>query len=216
MTIGIKPTSPCTAYGYIQKGESRTAPDGEGNDIPIYKVDRFREKPNASLAEEFLKQGNFCWNAGIFVWKNSTVVRELRQHCPELAVFIEGMQTTEDFSQTVREQFSALPKISIDYALMEKASCVFNIEAAFDWDDLGNWVSAGKYFETDAQGNACNTTLTSVDSNNNIVYTGGEVHVALLGINDLVVVQTPDAILIAAKEAVRRNEEIGWTKLRTS
>ena len=202
VTIGIKPTSPCTAYGYIQKGERKTVTTGDEEGAPVYQVKSFREKPNAQLAEEFLEQGNYLWNAGIFVWKISTVVGELRQHCPELAAFVDELQKSEDFSKTVRGRFSELPKISIDYALMEKSSCVLNIEAAFDWDDLGNWVTAGKYFKTDAQGNACNTALTSVDSTNNVVYTEGDTHVALLGINDLVVVHTPDAILIAPKNSM--------------
>ncbi len=202
VTIGIKPTSPCTAYGYIQKGERRNVTTDDEESAPVYQVESFREKPNAQLAEEFLEQGNYLWNAGIFVWKISTVVGELRQHCPELAAFVDELQKSEDFSKTVGGRFSELPKISIDYALMEKASCVLNIDAAFDWDDLGNWVTAGKYFKTDAQGNACNTALTSVDSTNNVVYTEGDTHVALLGINDLVVVHTPDAILIAPKKSM--------------
>lgn len=202
VTIGIKPDWPCTAYGYIQKGEQKLALEGDGNVVPVYQVESFREKPNAALAQEFLEQGNYCWNAGIFVWQVSTVLRELEQHCPELAEFAAELQGAADFSQTVKNEFSRLPKISIDYALLEKASCVLNIEAAFDWDDLGGWMSAGTYLETDAQGNASNTGLTSVDSNNNVVYTDGDVHMALLGVNDLVVVQTPDAILIAAKKAM--------------
>lgn len=202
VTIGIKATWPCTAYGYIQKGKQRRAAESNGSALEVYQVDSFREKPNAELAAQFIEQGNFAWNAGIFVWKLATVIRELNQHCPQLAGFVEELQKSEDFSQTVREQFSQLPKISIDYALMEKAECVFNIEATFAWDDLGNWVSAGKYFETNKQGNACNTALTSVGSNNNVVYSEDEVHVALLGVNNLIVVQTSDAILVAAEKAM--------------
>lgn len=202
VTIGIKPTWPCTAYGYIEKGEQLQKAQRQDGARPAYKVACFREKPNTQLATEFLDQGNFAWNAGMFIWQISTVVRELRQHCPELAGFVEEVQMSSDFSQTVRDRFSKLPKISIDYALMEKASCVLNIEAAFDWDDLGGWESAGKYIETDFLGNACNSDLTAIESNNNLVYSDSGVHVALLGVNDFVVVQTPDAILVAAKKAM--------------
>ncbi len=202
VTIGIKPTWPCTAYGYIQKGDQQSVDESNENSVPVYQVECFREKPNADLAKEFLEQGNFSWNAGIFVWQISTVIQEFKRHCPELAEFVAELQGSADFSQTVKDKFSSLPKLSIDYALMEKASCVLNIEASFDWDDLGDWLSAGKYLETDAQGNACNTGLTSVDSTNNVVYADGDKHVALLGVNDFVVVQTPDAILVAAKESM--------------
>jgi len=202
VTIGITPTWPCTAYGYIEKGERLLGTKSGDETGSAYKVECFREKPNAQLAAEFLKQGNFTWNAGMFIWQISTVVSELEQHCPELAVFVEEVKMSADFSQTVRDRFSKLPKISIDYALMEKASCVLNIEAAFDWDDLGGWESAGKYLETDTQGNACNTDLTTIESNNNLVYSDEGVHVALLGVNDFVVVQTPDAIFVADKKAM--------------
>lgn len=210
VTIGIEPTWPCPTYGYIQKDESKPgsgANRAEG-DASVCRVGQFREKPNARLAEEFLEQGNFSWNTGIFVWRIPTVVRELQLHCPELAAFIGELQKTADFLQTVREQFAQLPKISIDYALMEKASNVLNIEACFDWDDLGSWVSAGKYFSTDVQGNACNSPVTPVDSANNIVYTDGDVHVALLGVDNIVLVQTPDAILVAAREAVDQLKDL--------
>ncbi|NOX99930.1 MAG: mannose-1-phosphate guanylyltransferase [Verrucomicrobia bacterium] len=203
VTIGIKPTWPCTAYGYLQNGEQVAAAEGEDElTNSVCYVESFREKPNAKLAKEFLEQGNFSWNAGIFVWQVSTVVRELERHCPELADFVEKLQNSENFSQTVDDEFSKLPKLSIDYALMEKAACVLSIAASFDWDDLGGWLSAAKYLETDAQGNACNTRLTSVDSNNNVVYADDEVHVALLGVNDFVVVQTSDAILVASRDAM--------------
>lgn len=200
ITIGIKPTWPCTAYGYIQKGKALTESQQQEN--PVYQVECFREKPNTRLAAEFLKQGNFTWNAGIFVWGIATLTRELEHHCPPLADFIEVLRTSTDFPLSIQQHFSTLPKISIDYALMEKASCVLNIEATFDWDDLGNWVSAGKYFEGKSQGNVTNTSMTSVESSDNVVYSEDKVHVALLGVNNLIVVQTPDAILVAAKEAM--------------
>ncbi|MCF6311453.1 MAG: NTP transferase domain-containing protein [Verrucomicrobiales bacterium] len=202
ITIGIKPSWPCTDYGYIQKGAAFTSASSKRQKSPVYQVDCFREKPNAQLAAEFIEQGNFTWNAGIFVWAIPTLIRELQQHCPPLAEFIEVLRTSADFSQSIQQHFSTLPKISIDYALMEKASCVLNIEATFDWDDLGNWVSAAKYFEKNSQGNVANTSMTSVESSDNVVYSEDKVHIALLGVNNLIVVQTSDAILVAAKGAM--------------
>lgn len=208
VTIGIKPSWPCTAYGYIQKGRQKPPSPGDENTPPVYQVDSFREKPNAQLAQEFLERGNYSWNAGIFVWQLATAVGELQKHCPELAAFVGQLRTSPDFPATVAGGFSRLPKISIDYALMEKAACVLNIEAEFDWDDLGDWPSAGKYFIRDANGNACRAKMTALNSANNVVYAEGDVHVALLGIDHCVVVQTADAVLIAAKDKLDGLKEL--------
>jgi len=208
VTIGIKPSWPCPAYGYIQKGRRKPCCPGDEDAPAVYQVDSFREKPNEQLAREFLEMGNYSWNAGIFVWQVATVVGEMQKHCPEIAAFIAQIQASADFPATVSGGFSKLPKISIDYALMEKASCVLNIEAEFDWDDLGDWPSAAKHFTSDATGNACRAKMTALNSANNVVYADGNVHVALLGIDDCVVVQTADAVLVAAKDKLDGLKEL--------
>ncbi len=208
VTIGIEPSWPCTAYGYIEKGRRKTLLPDVGEIPAVYQVDSFREKPNEQLAREFLEQGNYCWNAGIFVWQVATAVGELQEHCPQLADFIEQLQTATDFSATVSREFSRLPKISIDYALMERASYVLNIEAGFDWDDLGDWPSIAKYFVSDADSNACRAKLTALNSSDNVVYAENDVHVALLGIDNCVVVQTADALLVAARKQLDSLKEL--------
>jgi mannose-1-phosphate guanylyltransferase len=200
VTIGIKPTWACPGYGYIERGR-RAFISGLSHTPAVYEVHKFREKPAPELAEQFLAQGNFSWNAGMFIWSVSSVIAELAQHCPELATFINEVRRTRDLSATLSAQFPALPKISIDYALMEKAGRVLNVEASFDWDDVGSWISVGKYLPADAAGNAGNSPLTVMDSRNNIVFTESGQRVALLGVQDLIIVQTPDALLIADRHS---------------
>lgn len=197
VTIGIRPTWPCPSYGYIERGPRASIP-GLTCENPAAEVKRFREKPSTELAEQFLAQGGFCWNAGMFVWSLPTVIRELSSHAPELAHFISELRRSNDIAATVQAQFPKLTPISIDYALMEKASRVLNIEATFDWDDVGSWISVAKYLQTSGKNNQANAPISEIDSENNIIFnarTGS--HVALLGVDDLIVVQTEDALLIA-------------------
>ena len=195
VTIGIKPGWACPSYGYVERGERLTLEKDEG--VPVYDVVRFREKPSVELAEQFLAQGNFTWNAGMFFWKLDAVRRNLSDHCPELAQFVAELEETPDFDATLKEKFPALPKLSIDYALMEKAPSVLNVEATFDWDDVGNWTSVGHYLNKDTSGNQHNCTVSGMDSSGNLVFSHTAQHIALLGVHDLMVISTPDALLVA-------------------
>lgn len=196
ITVGIKPTWPCPSYGYVERGRGAAIPGV--NELPVYEVMRFREKPNPDLAEHFLSQGTFSWNAGMFIWTIPAIFSELSRHCPALADFVSELRNSKDFNATIARQFGKLPKLSIDYALMEKASRVLNIEATFDWDDVGNWTSVGKYLETDKDGNQHNCKLSQIDASGNMVFCQTNQHVALLGVQDLIVVPTKDALLIAS------------------
>jgi mannose-1-phosphate guanylyltransferase len=206
VTVGIKPTWACPSYGYVERGR-RASFVGMESAPAIYEVARFREKPNPDLAEHFIAQGNFTWNAGMFFWTLPAIFSELSRHCPVLADFVAEVRKSSDFAATVATQFAKLPKLSIDYALMEKASRVLNVEATFDWDDVGNWTSVGRYLDSDSSGNQHNCKLAQVDSANNIVFSQTAQQVALLGVKDLIVVQAKDAILIARKshaEAIKK------------
>jgi mannose-1-phosphate guanylyltransferase len=200
ITIGIKPTWPCPSYGYIERGP-RANIRGLADGLGAFEVVRFREKPNAQLAEDFLRQGNFLWNAGMFVWSVPTAYDQLVTHAPALAEFVSELRRSPDLPGTVDAQFALLPKISIDYALMERASSVLNIEATFDWDDVGSWLSVARYLPTDSAENAAHATLTPFRARGNVVYSTQPTHIALLGVKDLIVVQTADALLIADKYA---------------
>lgn len=197
VTIGIRPTWPCPSYGYIERGD-RASISGIDCEHPPFEVTRFREKPNPELAEQFLNAGGFSWNAGMFVWSLPTVIKQLASHAPELASFVSELRKSKDIAATVSAQFPKLTPISIDYALMETADRVLNIEATFDWDDVGSWVSVAKYFSDGGNGNRTNQPISQIDSENNIVFnaTNGS-HIALLGVDDLIVVKTKDAVLIA-------------------
>lgn len=197
VTIGIKPTWPCPSYGYIERGQRASIPGLVCDQAPV-EVKRFREKPSIELAEQFLSQGGFCWNAGMFVWSLPNVIRELSTHQPELSSFVSEIRRSSDIASTVAAQFPKLTPISIDYGLMEKAGKVYNIEATFDWDDVGSWISVARYLDPAGSGNQVNTPVSEIDSENNIVFNARKgSHIALLGVNDLIIVQTEDALLIA-------------------
>jgi mannose-1-phosphate guanylyltransferase len=195
VTIGIKPTWACPGYGYIEQGETVRLPNMI-DEIAVHRVVRFREKPNAELAESFLRKGNFRWNAGMFVWSVPSVLSEFNRHTPQLANFISQLCVPDNFEKTLRDRFGELPRISFDYAIMEKADRVLVVEATFDWDDVGSWRAVSKYFKNDAEGNAANCEITAVESSNNIVFNPDGARIALLGVHNLIVVRTADAILI--------------------
>jgi mannose-1-phosphate guanylyltransferase len=202
VTIGIKPTWACPGFGYIEQGEPvRLRNTGK---IAVHRVVRFREKPNVDLAESFLRKGNFRWNAGMFVWSVPTVLSEFNRHTPELADFISQVRSPENLEKLLRERFSKLPRISFDYAIMEKADRVLVVEASFDWDDVGTWQAVARYFKKDEQGNAANRALMALDSSDNIIFNEGETTIALLGVSNLIVVRTDDAILICHRHEAER------------
>jgi mannose-1-phosphate guanylyltransferase len=203
VTIGIKPSWACPSYGYIERG-ARLA----GGEVPVFEVRRFREKPDAELAEEFLAQGNFTWNAGMFFWSVGAVRRDLASHCPELAQFVDELAKTSDFAATLRTRFPLLTKLSIDYALMEKAPRVLNVEATFDWDDVGNWTSVGNHLRKDGAGNQHNCALSHQEAGNNLVFAETGQHVALLGVSDLIVIATKDALLVAHRSEAEKLKKL--------
>ena len=195
VTIGIKPTWACPGFGYIEHGKQVHLRKGKNN-IAIHRVLRFREKPNPDLAESFLLKGNFRWNAGMFVWSVPTVLSEFNRQAPELADFISQLRVPENFEKVLRERFNKLPRISFDYAIMEKADRVLVVEASFDWDDIGSWRAVANYFKKDEQRNAANCAITAVDSTDNIVFDEAGTTIALLGVHNLIVVRTGDAVLV--------------------
>ena len=211
VTIGIRPTWACPSYGYIERGDPASI-DGLDCENPAVEVKRFREKPDAELAAQFLADGNFSWNAGMFVWSLPIVIQQLADHTPELANFVSELRHASDLAATVAAQFPQLTAISIDYALMEKADRVLNIEATFDWDDVGSWVSIAKYLEKYGDENCANEPITEIDSQNNIVFNARPgTRIALLGVDDLIIVQTPDALLIANRhqaDAIKKLSDI--------
>src|SRR5437868_7156861 len=210
VTIGIKPTWACPGFGYIEQGEPVHLRNRSDKDA-IHRVLRFREKPNIDLAESFLRKGNFRWNAGMFVWSVPTVLSEFNRHAPELADFISQLRAPGNLEKILRTSFAKLPRVSFDYAIMEKADRVLVVEATFDWDDVGSWSAVAKYFPADEHGNATNSALTALDSSDNIIFNDGETTIALLGVHNLIVVRTGDAILICHRHQAEKIKNLVGT-----
>ena len=207
VTIGIKPTWPCPGFGYIEQGAPVKVPNSSASPA-INRVVRFREKPNVDLAESFLRKGNFRWNAGMFVWSVPTILREFTRRAPDLADFISRLRAPKDFEKVLKASFSKLPRISFDYAIMEKADRVLVVEAGFDWDDVGSWSAVAKYFQADEHANAASGAVTAVDSTNNIVFDQTGTTIALLGVHNLIVVRTGDALLVCHRHQAERIKDL--------
>lgn len=203
VTIGIKPTWACPGFGYIEQGATVELKNGQSKGA-IHRVVRFREKPNVDLAESFVRSGNFRWNSGMFVWSVPTILTEFNRHAPALADFISQLRAAGNFEKVLQDGFTKLPRISFDYAIMERADRVLMVEAAFDWDDVGGWSAVAKYFETDEHGNAANCGVTLSDASNNIVFTDDESKIALLGVHNLIVVRTRDALLVCHRHQAEK------------
>ena len=200
VTIGIKPTHPETGYGYIQNAEEeidRNEHRGEG----VYRVKTFAEKPNLETAEHFLKSGDFLWNSGIFIWKARVILREIEMHLPDLYEQLRDVSKTMGtpvYEQTLEHAYRIIRSISIDYGIMEKAGNVYVVKGDFGWSDVGSWDEVVRLTPRDAEGNSSKGRVFSFDSKNNYIDAGNKV-VAVLGIEDLVVISTDDALLICKK-----------------
>jgi mannose-1-phosphate guanylyltransferase len=201
ITIGIVPTWACPGFGYIERGALHA-------DSGCYDVIRFREKPAPDLAESFVRNGNFYWNAGMFIWSVNSILSEFNRHAPDLARFVSAIRNSADINQALADQFPRLRKVSIDYAIMEKASRVLVKPASFDWDDVGSWTAISKYLNQLPHDNVANCAVTINSSSNNIVYTNQKMHIALLGVNDLVVIHSKDAILVCHRHEVEKIKQL--------
>ncbi len=205
ITIGVKPTWPCPSYGYIERGD--VLKDARLTHT-CHEVVRFREKPDRETAARYLESGRFSWNAGMFIWNVAHVRREMARHTPELAAFVDGLVASGDAAAYIAAEFPKLTPISIDFALMERAERVLNFEANFDWDDVGSWISVGKYLPGQEGGNASNAPLTAIEAGGNIAFSTQGKRIALLGVNDLVVVDMGDALLVASRQSADAIKEV--------
>jgi mannose-1-phosphate guanylyltransferase len=201
-TIGIKPSWACPGFGYIEQGDE-VVTNGSAGGV-VHHVLRFREKPNADLADSFIRKGNFRWNAGMFVWAVPTVLTEFNRRAPELAGFISQVRSSNDIAGEIARGFEKLPKISFDYAIMESADRVVVVEAEFDWDDVGSWRAAAAYLNSDEHGNATNCPTSTIDSTDNIVFDDEGSRVALLGVHNLIIVRTGDALLVCHRHQAEK------------
>lgn len=212
VTFGIRPTYPAESFGYIERGAALAS--------GVYRVQQFREKPKAELAREYLAAGTFYWNSGIFVWKAATILAALEARQPQMMSHLKKIAAaagTASFAQVLEREFTAIQGISIDYAVMEHATDVVVIEAPFGWDDVGSWQAISRLQGTDAEGNTVAARHLGLRTKGTIVRGADDHLIVTLGVEDLIVVHTPDATLVANKhdeEAIRQLVKLiaerGW------
>lgn len=198
VTVGIQPTYPATGYGYIQRGSPL-----EGASNPAWEVQRFVEKPDQTTAENYLSSGDYLWNAGMFIWRTRTILNAIESLVPELHQGLQDiarqLDSGRDLNEVLSSTYPGLKKISVDYAVMEKANNVVTIASRFDWDDVGEWPAVVRHSQPDAHGNIRKGDTFIADASNNLILSSPGHMVSVLGVDDLIVVHTPDATLICPK-----------------
>ncbi|MDX2039172.1 MAG: mannose-1-phosphate guanylyltransferase [Isosphaeraceae bacterium] len=203
VTFGIKPTRPETGYGYIERGELLGTPNG----IALNRVAQFREKPDLETAKQFLEAGNFAWNSGIFLWRAQAILDALRTHRPQLAAALDRVGAalgTPEEAEVLAREYPLMEKVPIDKAVMEKAPNVRVLEVVYDWSDVGDWRALTTLVEPDADGNAVQGTVHLVDTTDSIIVNDDAGLVAVLGLDDVVVIQSGGAVLVAKKDKLDR------------
>ncbi|MDB5385078.1 MAG: algA [Planctomycetaceae bacterium] len=193
--FGVPPTYPATGFGYIQRGQPST-------EVGSFQVQAFREKPTQDVAEQFLREGNYYWNCGIFVWRADAILKALREFQPQIS---EGLQRMSGQSQiqgwqaVLEAEFPQMKSISIDHGVLEKARNVIVLEAPFQWDDVGSWLALQRLLGSDKDGNTVSGLHCGLDTAGCIIRTTQQHLVATLGVEDLIIVHTPDATFVASK-----------------
>lgn len=213
VTIGIKPNEPSTGFGYIEQGDTFKTMRG----VEFKRVRRFVEKPDRAKAESYLASGRYAWNSGMFIWSVAAIQAALLKHHPELGARIDewaAAAKTPSFAAQLAKSYDSVRKISIDYAVMEKADNIVVAEGTFAWDDVGSWPALDRHFQADTAGNVLIGDATEVNSTQNIVYSQSRL-TALVGVKDLIVVQAEDATLVCHRDHAQNIKEL-LAKLRTA
>jgi mannose-1-phosphate guanylyltransferase len=217
VTIGIKPTEPATGYGYIHTGaELPTPPGAKKTKTTFFKAERFVEKPNFETALEYVNSGQYRWNAGMFVWSFITITNGLEKHQPEMFAacqrWFKVANNPPKLAKVLAKEYPGIKKISIDFALMEKAQNVIVADGAFEWDDLGALPALACHLKQDAEGNAVVADFIHVDAARNIIYDARTKNrrtpIAVVGLRDSILVQTDDAVLLAHKSQAQKVKEL--------
>lgn len=200
ITIGIQPTHPETGYGYIQVIDEKD-PTNPYFEKGVFRVKTFAEKPNLPTAKRFLESGDFLWNSGMFIWRVDAIIKEIEKLLPELYTELQHIDKTigtEWYEQEVEKSYRAIRGISIDYGVMEKAENVYVIKGNFGWSDVGSWDEVFRLSGKDENGNTITGKAFLYDTKNTFVY-AGEKFVATIGVEDLIVITTDDAVLVCRK-----------------
>lgn len=202
VTIGITPTFPSTGYGYIEydKTESDTAK----------RVKRFVEKPDAEKARKYVSAGNFVWNSGMFIWKASVILSKFKKMLPDVydcLIKIGNAMGTPKEEQVINEVYPHIPKISIDYGIMERADDIVVINGEFGWNDVGSWDTIGVMYQSDKNGNLSKGNNVLLNTKNSVIF-GNKRLIATIGLDNIIVVETEDAILVCNKKNAQDVKEV--------
>jgi mannose-1-phosphate guanylyltransferase len=209
VTMGITPTRPETGFGYIQRGD-RSNHENLFYDQGLRPVQTFAEKPDLPTAERFLASGDFLWNSGMFIWRVDTIENALNRFLPELYEQIESIhaaQGTEDYEDRLESIYSRIHPISIDYGVMEKADNVFVTQCEFGWSDVGSWDETYRLSRKDDNQNSIIGDVVTIDTQRTFIRTAGKM-VATVGVEDLIIVDTPDALLICKRGQSQRVQAV--------
>ena len=192
VTIGLKPTFPSTGYGYIRF---------EDDESPIKKVQRFIEKPDAETAKIYVNSGHYVWNSGMFIWKASIILERFKQLLPDIhadLMKIKAAFNTDQEKSVLQDVYTNIRKISIDYGIMEKSEDIVVIPADFGWNDVGSWDMLNVLHPQDASGNITIGDVNCINTQNAVVYSTGK-HISVIGVDDIIVVETADAVMVCKK-----------------
>ena len=206
VTFGIRPSYPAESFGYIQRADQI-----ESLDIAAYRVEQFREKPDRETAKSYVDAGTYYWNSGIFLWRASTILDALKKNVPDMHAHlsrIAAAMDTDDFNDILEKEFTAIDGTSIDYAVMENYPNVVTIEAPFPWDDVGSWQALTRLHEPDAQGNTVVGSHLGIETGGTIIHAQPGHTIVTIDVEDLIIVQTDDATLVAPKHAEERVREV--------
>lgn len=205
VTLGMKPDRPETGYGYIKYTKTEEILKG----LKVVKVDKFVEKPDLETAKEYLNQGNFLWNGGMFVWKCSTVIKLTKEYLVNTYEVLSEIAATSEseFNQVLENMYPQVDSVSVDYGIMEKAKNIYVIPSDFGWDDIGTWYSVERYRDKDDNNNVCVGDIKNIDGCNNIVVSK-EKPIVVVGLDDVFVVESDEIIFVGKKEDIERIKEI--------
>ncbi len=212
VTVGITPNYPETGYGYIKYDKnSANGSAGDG----AYAVERFVEKPDLERATEYLRSGDYLWNSGMFVWKISTILDNIKQHMPEMYTGLQVIGSaigTAEQEKVLVQEFPKLPSESVDYGIMEKAGNIYILPGNFGWDDVGSWLAVERIKKNDDKGNVIDGNVVTVNTSNCTIQAKDKL-IATVGLTDTVIVDTQDVTLVCAKSHAGEIKQI-LSKLR--
>ncbi|MDP3051302.1 MAG: sugar phosphate nucleotidyltransferase, partial [Eubacteriales bacterium] len=212
-TFGIKPDYPATGYGYLELGEHLAQERGVGH----FQLRSFKEKPDAETAQGYCDKGTYLWNSGMFVWSTDTILQEIEKYLPEHVRVLRPVMELDggvEWPNQLHRAFSLLPKISIDYGVMEKAADVRAIVATFSWSDVGGWPALEPFLDQDDDGNACRGQVKAMDAGHNIVFCEDpDETIALIGVDDLVVVRSGKKTLIVSRSRAEDLKKLAESSL---